>query len=74
MASPAWLMMVRCFCSDRLSRCWSRSLCRMLNHTAHEAARVAAEAWRQDGAFRDQLVELEDEARDAGTGCLWSGG
>ena len=40
-----------------------------------DAALIAeglAEAWRQDGAFRDQLVELEDEAREAGTGCLWS--
>ena len=30
-----------------------------------------AEAWRKDGAFRDQLVDIEDEARDARRGCLW---
>ena len=33
-----------------------------------------AEAWRQDGALRDLLVEIEDEAREAGRGCLWSAG
>jgi len=33
-----------------------------------------AEAWRQDGRFRDDLVGLEDEARADGIGCLWGGG
>lgn len=33
-----------------------------------------ANAWRQDGALRDLLVDIEDEARDAGRGCLWSAG
>jgi len=32
-----------------------------------------AEAWRQDGQFRDELVTLEDEARASAVGCLWSG-
>ncbi|MQA00567.1 MAG: hypothetical protein GEU80_14755 [Dehalococcoidia bacterium] len=30
-----------------------------------------ARAWRGDGALRDELLALEDEARAAGTGCLW---
>lgn len=29
------------------------------------------EAWRADGAYRDELVALEGEARDASAGCLW---
>ena len=33
-----------------------------------------AEAWRPDGAYRDELVELEEETRAAGAGCLWGGG
>ena len=33
-----------------------------------------AEAWRQDGHFRDDLVALEEAAQDARTGCLWGGG
>lgn len=32
-----------------------------------------AVAWRDDGAYRDQIVALEDTARSAGTGCLWGG-
>lgn len=39
-------------------------------------ARLIAEglgvAWRADGAFRDELVALEQEARELGVGCLWS--
>ncbi len=31
-----------------------------------------AEAWRDDGAFRDTLVALEQSARAGGDGCLWS--
>lgn len=38
-------------------------------------ARLIAEglgrAWRQDGAYRDALVALEEAARTIGTGCLW---
>jgi micrococcal nuclease len=30
-----------------------------------------AKAWRPDGAYRDELVELEEEIRAAGVGCLW---
>jgi micrococcal nuclease len=30
-----------------------------------------AVAWRDDGAFRDDLVTVEEQARAAGTGCLW---
>ena len=33
-----------------------------------------ATAWRQDGAFREQLLAIEDDARDADRGCLWSDG
>jgi endonuclease YncB( thermonuclease family) len=33
-----------------------------------------ARAWRTDGALRDQLVELEDEARRERRGCLWAQG
>jgi hypothetical protein len=29
------------------------------------------EAWRRDGQYRDQIVELEEEAQAAGRGCLW---
>lgn len=28
-------------------------------------------AWRQDGQYRDRIVSLEEEAREAGRGCLW---
>jgi micrococcal nuclease len=31
-----------------------------------------AYAWTDDGAMRDQLVQLEAEARAAHRGCLWS--
>ena len=38
-------------------------------------ARLIAEglavAWRADGAYRDALVSLEEEARAADAGCLW---
>ena len=38
-------------------------------------ARLIAEglgtAWREDGAYRDELVALEAEARTADAGCLW---
>ncbi len=30
-----------------------------------------ARAWREDGAYRDQLVSLEDQADAADIGCLW---
>jgi endonuclease YncB( thermonuclease family) len=39
-----------------------------------DAALVAeglAYAWRDDGALREELVELEDRAREAEVGCLW---
>ncbi len=40
-------------------------------------ARLIAEglavAWREDGAYRDELVELEEAARAAEVGCLWEG-
>lgn len=42
-----------------------------------DAALIAeglAEAWRSDGALRDQLVEIQETARSTSTGCLWSGG
>ena len=39
-------------------------------------ARLIAEglavAWRDDGAYRDELVALEEDARAAEAGCLWS--
>ena len=28
-------------------------------------------AWREDGAFRDQIVALEETAEGEGRGCLW---
>lgn len=38
-------------------------------------ARLIAEglgvAWREDGAYRDELVALEDDVRAADVGCLW---
>ena len=33
-----------------------------------------AVAWRQDGAFRDALVTIEETACEAGHGCLWASG
>ncbi len=30
-----------------------------------------AHAWREDGAYRDQLVALEDQTRADAVGCLW---
>jgi len=36
----------------------------------HEGLAIA---WRRDGAFRDQLVTLEDEAIADDVGCLWTG-
>jgi endonuclease YncB( thermonuclease family) len=33
-----------------------------------------AHAWREDGAFRDLLVAIEDGARSARRGCLWADG
>lgn len=32
-----------------------------------------ARAWREDGAQRAALIALEDQAKAAKTGCLWSG-
>jgi micrococcal nuclease len=28
-------------------------------------------AWARDGRYRDEIVQLEDEAEAAGRGCLW---
>jgi micrococcal nuclease len=45
--------------------------------TSVDATLVAegfAEAWRQDGRYRDQIVQLESEARAAARGCLWKDG
>jgi endonuclease YncB( thermonuclease family) len=42
--------------------------------TSVDATLVAegfAEAWREDGFYRDQIVALEEQAREAGRGCLW---
>ena len=30
-----------------------------------------AHAWREDGAYRDRLVALEEQADAADAGCLW---
>jgi endonuclease YncB( thermonuclease family) len=30
-----------------------------------------AHAWRQDGAYRGELIALEDQTHAAATGCLW---
>ncbi|HEX5141459.1 MAG TPA: nuclease, partial [Dehalococcoidia bacterium] len=42
--------------------------------TSVDATLVAegfGEAWRQDGRYRDQIVDLEAGARAAHRGCLW---
>ena len=42
--------------------------------TSVDATLVAegfAHAWREDGRYRSQLLSVEEEARDAGRGCLW---
>ena len=45
---------------------------------ASVAARLIAEglseAWLEDGAYRDELVALEQEVRALGEGCLWGEG
>ncbi len=45
---------------------------------ASVAARLIAEglstAWPEDGAYRDELVEFEQEVRALGVGCLWAEG
>ena len=33
----------------------------------------SARAWREDGAFRDILVGIENAVRVEGVGCLWQG-
>ena len=38
------------------------------------ASEGLARAWRDDGALRDHLVALEEQARDARRGCLWAFG
>lgn len=45
--------------------------------TSVDATLVAegfAEAWRRDGRYRDQIIQLEAEAQAAGRGCLWKDG
>jgi micrococcal nuclease len=42
--------------------------------TSVDATLVAegfAHAWRGDGRYRDEIFAVEDQARDAGRGCLW---
>lgn len=31
------------------------------------------QAWREDGAYRDRLISLEEQAQREGLGCLWVG-
>jgi micrococcal nuclease len=38
---------------------------------AASVADGAAHAWHEDGAYRDTLTRLEEQARQAGAGCLW---
>ena len=33
-----------------------------------------AHAWRQDGAYKEQMISLEGQAHSAAVGCLWSTG
>lgn len=45
--------------------------------TSVDATLVAegfAQAWREDGRYRNELMALEDQARAEGRGCLWSVG
>ena len=41
---------------------------------ARLVAEGLGEAWRQDGAYRDELLALEDNAQAGGVGCLWAAG
>lgn len=41
---------------------------------ARLVAEGLGEAWRQDGAYRDQLLALEGDAQAGGVGCLWAAG
>jgi len=38
---------------------------------AQMIAEGLAHAWTEDGAYRDQLIALEADARASGVGCLW---
>lgn len=40
---------------------------------AQLVAEGVGKAWKRDGRLREDLVALEDQAREAKRGCLWSG-
>jgi endonuclease YncB( thermonuclease family) len=44
-----------------------------LSVDAQLVAEGMGRAWKRDGGFRDRLVALEEKAKDAKIGCLWSG-
>lgn len=67
---------VRLLPDDRLEDRYGRELRYLFTSDgssidAQLIAAGAAEAWREDGAYRDTLTLLEAEAREAGAGCLW---
>lgn len=44
-----------------------------LSIDAQLVAEGIGKAWKRDGALRDRIMALEDQARVSKTGCLWSG-
>ena len=69
---------VRLLADDRLEDAGGRALRYLFTPAGLSIDAVLIEeglatAWRQDGAFRDALVAIEEAARDAGRGCLWAG-
>ena len=70
---------VRLLADDRLEDAGGRALRYLFSPAGLSIDAVLideglASAWRQDGAFRDALVAIEEAARGAGRGCLWAGG
>ena len=70
---------VQLLADERLQDRFSRELRYLFtpDRRSIDAAMVGeglARAWTQDGALRDALVAIEDEARSERRGCLWAEG
>lgn len=70
---------VQLLAGERLQDRFSRELRYLFtpDRLSIDAAMVGeglAHAWTQDGALRDVLVAIEDEARSERRGCLWAEG
>jgi micrococcal nuclease len=70
---------VRLLPDERLEDRYGRELRYLagLDGNSIDAALVAeglALAWREDGSLRDELVDIEEQARASRVGCLWAQG